>query len=66
MSRLRLFIWTDFCPDYSGGLAIALAKDETDARKLVKKAYGCDPYEWGKLEIRRADWRVARCVRGGS
>lgn len=39
-SKLKLFIWTDFNPDYSGGLAFAIAKDETDARKLIEEDYG--------------------------
>ena len=30
---LRLFVWDGFCPDYTSGLAFAIAEDETDARK---------------------------------
>ena len=61
---MKLFIWTGFCPDYKGGLAFAIAKDETDARKQIEKEYGY-VYEWGDLEIKRLDRRVARCVSGG-
>ena len=63
---MRLFIWTDFCPDYTSGLALAIAKTETDAKELVIKEYGCEPHQWGNLEIRRTDRRVARYVTGGS
>ncbi len=64
-SRLKLFIWTDFCSDYTRGLAFAIAKDETEARKLIEKARGFEVYDWGELEIRRLDRRAARCVSGG-
>lgn len=63
---MKLFIWTGFCPDYTSGLAFAVAKNEAEARKLVIKEHGGEPYEWGELEVRRLDWRVARCVTGGS
>jgi hypothetical protein len=60
-----LFIWTRFCPDYTNGLAFAIATDETEARKLITKRYGIEPYQWGDLEIRTLNKRVARCVSGG-
>ncbi len=63
---MRLFIWTNFCPDYSGGLAFAIAKDEADARKQIEKMRGYPVYDWGDLEVKRLDRRVARCVSGGS
>lgn len=63
--KLKLFIWTEFCPDYSDGLAFAIAKDEAEARKLIIKNRGYEPYEWGDLEVRRLDHRVVRCVNGG-
>lgn len=62
---MKLFIWTRFSPDYTGGLAFAIAKDETDARKQIEKEYGSEVYTWGTLEIKRLDRRVARCVSGG-
>lgn len=63
---MQLFIWTGFCPDYTSGLAFAIAKDETDARKQIEKELGHTVYEWGALEVKRLDRRVARCVSGGS
>ena len=35
-SKLKLFVWTEFSPDYTSGLAFAIAKDEPEARKLVE------------------------------
>jgi len=64
-SKLKLFIWTGFNRDYTEGLAFAIAKDETEARKLVKKE-GYIISEWGDLEIRSLSKRVARSVTGCS
>ena len=62
--KLKLFIWTGFCPDYTDGLAFAIAKDEVDAKELVEMEYQFGVYNWGDLEIRPLS-RVARCVSGG-
>ncbi|GAG27365.1 unnamed protein product [marine sediment metagenome] len=62
---LKLFIWTEFCPDYTSGLAFAIAKDETDARKLIEEERGFNVYEWGNLEIKPLSRRIARSVSGG-
>lgn len=63
--KLKLFIWTGFSPDYSSGLAFAIAHDEAEARKLVEAERGYGVYDWGTLEVRRLDHRVSRCVSGG-
>lgn len=65
MKKLKLFVWTGFCPDYKGGLAFSIAENEVEAKELVEKSYGLPVYTWGELEIRRLDHRVARCVSGG-
>jgi len=62
---LKLFIWTSFCPDYSSGLAFAIAQDETEAREMVEKEMGYDIYVWGDLEIVPLTDKVARAVSGG-
>ncbi len=64
-TKLKLFIWTDFCTDYTSGLAFAIAKDETDARKQIEKERGHPVLDWGDLEIKPLSRRVARCVSGG-
>jgi len=63
--KLKLFVWTEFCPDWTSGLAFAIAKDETEARRLVIEAYDCEPSDWGKLEIRPLNKKTAECVSGG-
>ena len=35
--KLKLFIWDGFCPDYTGGLAFAIAKDEEEAINTVNR-----------------------------
>lgn len=64
--KLKLFVWTDFCPDYTGGLAVAIAEDETDARKLIKKDRGYEVYQWGDLKIYPLTKRMTESVSGGS
>ena len=64
--KLKLFVWTDFSPDYTGGLAFAIAKDETEARQLIEKEKGFPVSDWGELSIHRCDRKFARCVSGGS
>ena len=63
--KLKLFIWTGFDPDYTDGLAFAIAADEKEGRKLVEKHRGFKVRNWGDLEVRPVTWRVARCVSGG-
>ena len=65
MKDVKLFIWAGFCPDYTQGLAFAIAETETQARELIIEEYGYEPYEWGDLEIRDINISVARCVSGG-
>ena len=62
--ELKLFIWTGFYPNYAGGLAIAVAETEEEAKKMVIEAtniepnecrgqdYGIPPIEWGTLQVR--------------
>ena len=64
-SKLRLFVWTDFDPDAFGGLAFAVAKDETQARNLILKEMGV-VREWGTLTVYPLTKRIARAVPGGS
>lgn len=66
-SRLRLFIWEGFSPDYTDGLAFAIASSESEARALVIAAYmnGCEPSSWGELTIHPLSRKIARAVGGG-
>ena len=64
--RLKLFVWTNFAPDYTGGLAFAIAENETEARQLVVAERGYSVYYWGDLTIYPISKKIARCVSGGS
>lgn len=50
---LRVYVWKGFAPDYTGGLAVAIAYSEAQAIKLVIKEHGYEPRpgEWGDLEV---------------
>ena len=62
--ELKLYVWTDFCRDYTPGLAFAIAHDEVEARKLVCEARGYDVYDWGDLAIYPLTSPIAKCVSG--
>ena len=64
--ELKLFIWTEFCPDWTDGLAFAIAKSEKEAKKLVEKERRCNVYEWGNLNIYPLNKKIAKSVSGGS
>lgn len=63
---MKLFIWTNFRRDHTAGLAFAIAKDEADARRQINaQGLPVADKDWGTLEVRRLDHRVARSVSGG-
>jgi hypothetical protein len=64
-SKLKLYVWTGFCPDYTSGLAFAIARDETDARKQIEKARGYEVFQWGDLTVHPLTRRFAQYVNGG-
>lgn len=64
-SHLRLFVWTDFARDYTGGLAVAIARDEADARKQIVNDMGYEVYDWGELKTYPLTRRMAKGVSGG-
>ena len=66
MTKLKLFVWTGFSPDYTDGLAFAIAKTEKQAREAIIEKCGWDPSNWGVLEIRKLEDPCAYFVYGGS
>jgi hypothetical protein len=64
-NNLKLFVWTDFCPDYTGGLAVAIAKDIEEAQQLIVKHRGFEVYSWGNLHVYPLTKKMAECVSGG-
>ena len=65
MSELKLYVWTEFSPDFHDGLAFAIAATEEEARKLVTKAYCCEVREWGEVAVLPLDQPTAFAVEGG-
>ena len=66
MTELKLFVWQEFAPDWFGGLAIAIAKNEKQAKVLIIEDYGYAPDDWGKLKILSLENTCAYCVGGTS
>lgn len=65
MAKLQLYIWTEFSPDYTSGLAFAIAENEAEAKKLIEEDLTYEPYQWGELEVRPINQKVGRAVSGG-
>ncbi len=63
--KRKLYVWTDFCPDYSGGLAFAIAASEKSAKQLIMKNQGYEVYDWGTLTVHPLSRAVAFSVTGG-
>lgn len=64
-NQLRLYIWTDFCPDKTAGMAMAIAETVEEAKTSVKKAHGPLPvWDWGTLTIHDIE-PYATCIDGG-
>jgi len=64
-SVLRLFVWRGFAPDYSDGLAFAVAENIEQAQDLVVKSLGYDPSDWGTVTEHELSSPVGCGVRGG-
>ena len=61
---MKLFVWTDFCPDWSGGLAFAIAPDLETAQQMIAEGYNI--HDWGELEVFDLSEPRAFSVMGGS
>lgn len=62
--KLKLYVWSDFQRDYTGGMAIAIAESEEEAMGLVTKKVGGTVWGWGNLEVLDIS-KCARYVNGG-
>jgi hypothetical protein len=65
---LRLYVWYEFDPDWSFGMAFAIAESEAAARNLIeaKLHYGDYVKDWGKVTVYPLTRRVAGLVGGGA
>lgn len=62
---MKLFVWEGFCPDYTDGLAFAIAKSEDDAKKMIEKELGYPVSVWGSLAIHPLNKPFCASVHGG-
>ena len=64
--ELFLFVWNKFCPDYTDGLAFAIAETVEQAQKLIQQHRGCVVYDWGPVQRHPLTELIAFCVSGGA
>jgi hypothetical protein len=64
--ELFLFVWAQFCPDYTDGLAFAIAETVEQAQKLIEQKRGYRPTDWGPVQQFPASEPIAFCVTGGA
>lgn len=64
--KLMLYVWQEFSPDWSGGLAFSIASSEEEAREMIIKDRGFSPGDWGDLSIHEVKEKCAFSVSGGS
>jgi hypothetical protein len=62
---MKLYVWTGFCPDYTDGLAVAVAESIEQAQQLVTAEKGYEPFEWGSLQVFELTEPRAFCISGG-
>lgn len=65
MEEKQIYVWEGFCPDYTDGLAFAVAENEAEAREMVEKEVGHEVDNWGQLTILPLDRKAAFFVEGG-
>ena len=63
--KLKLFVFTEFEPYYTDGLAFAIAESEKEARELIKAGRSYTPDNWGNLRIYPLTEKVAYSISGG-
>jgi len=64
---LKLFVWDEYSPDCSSGLAFAIAENKNEAMKLVAEKLGdtIEEIDWGPLNIFPIS-KIAFSVEGGA
>ena len=61
----KLYVWTNFSRDWTGGLAVAVARSEKEARELVAEDYSCEPSSWGVLKVYPTNRKFGVALGGG-
>ena len=62
---LKLYVWEQFCPDYTDGLAFAIAETLEEAFELLDKDFGNYKEYYGPVTEHDTD-KIAFGVYGGS
>jgi hypothetical protein len=62
---MKLYVWTEFAPDYKDGLAFAIAETMVQARGMVINVKGYGPEDWGPVQVFDLDEPIAFAVSGG-
>ena len=66
-NKYQLYVWNEFNPDYTDGLAFAIARSEEEAKGMIAEEMGFTLREraWGSLSIHPLNKPVAFAVSGG-
>lgn len=66
MTTLKLFVWDEYAPDYSAGLAFAIAPNIQEAmRMVIESTNGYKHNDWGTCSEYPIDEPIAFSVAGG-
>jgi len=65
MNEMRLYVWDEFCPDYTDGLAFSIADTERHAREMIADRMGYVPANWGECKTYSLSIPIAFAVAGG-
>ena len=63
--ELFLFVWTEFCTDFTDGLAFAVAETVEQAQRLIERNRGCAVTDWGRVQQFPVTGPIAFHVDGG-
>jgi len=79
LKLLKLFVWDNFCPDYSPGVAFAIAESEQQAKEMITRYFDSvtrsvewpDPIKseelnWGQVKTYKLTDKVAFAMEGCS
>jgi len=61
---MKLYVWDAFSPDWSDGLAFALADSEEDAKQMIEEFKGRPVDEWGTVKVYDLTEKVCYFVHG--
>ena len=63
---MKLYVWYRFDPDWSDGLAFAIANSLEEAKGLILSDREGSTHEWGPYSVHDLDKPCAYSVSGGS